>query len=228
MSGSCNGISWPGWWGLHRVTETVEIPASGCVLSMVTASDSLSDEQCLMRAQRGDLDAFSELVRRYQNKIHRYVLRSIGCPEDARDITQDTFVRVFNQLDRWRPKAQFRTWLFRIASNAVIDHLRKRRTWRHVSIDEVSDTLDHDTDLGVQLDTNARFSRMVRALNDLSPIFRQTLLLRELEGMSYANIGEVLSISEGTVKSRIARARRTLLAQVDSGEGQEGNDDGSR
>lgn len=209
------------------MNEIVEILSDDCARSTAEAPARLSDEQCVLRTQRGDPDAFSELVRRYQNKIFRYVLRATGCPEDARDLTQDTFVRAYYQIGRWRPEALFRTWLFRIASNAAIDHLRKRQVWSCVPIEEVGDTLEHDIAIEVRLDSRARFARMVAALPTLPPIFRQALLLRELEGMSYADIAEVLSITEGTVKSRIARARRALLAQVNAGEHEEGEDDGS-
>lgn len=208
------------------MSEIVEILSDEYLRPAAEASVCLSDEQHMLRAKRGDHDAFSELVRRYQNKVHRYVLQTIGCPDDAQDLTQDTFVKVFNQLDRWRPKALFRTWLFRIASNTAIDYLRKRRVWNHIPIDEVSDRLDYDFDIEARLDGQARFKRMIKALATLPPHFRQSILLRELEGMSYADISEVLSISEGTVKSRIARARRTLLVQVNAEDERKGDDDG--
>ena len=218
MRGQCHQTPWRSCWGLLRVIEIVEILSNEEARSATDRPARLSDEQCVLRVQRGDLDAFSELVRRYQNKVYRYVLQTIGCPEEAQDLTQDTFIRVFNQLERWRPKALFRTWLFRIASNAAIDHLRRRRVWSCVPIDDVGDSLSHDVDIEARLDSEARFARTITALTDLSPIFRQTLLLRELEGMSYAGIADVLSINEGTVKSRIAPARRILLAQVDAAE----------
>lgn len=198
------------------MNEIVQILSDDCERSAVKAPARLSDEQYVLRSQRGDPDAFSELVRRYQNKIYRYVLRATGCPEEARDLTQDTFVKAFCQLGRWRPQALFRTWLFRIASNATIDLLRRRQVWNCVPIEEISDAPGHGVDIGTTLDSRDRLAHMIGALSELPPVFRQALLLRELEGMSYAEIADVLAIAEGTVKSRVARARRMLLARVDA------------
>ena len=198
------------------MNEIVQILSDDCERSAVKAPVRLSDEQYVLRSQRGDPDAFSELVRRYQNKIYRYVLRATGCPEEARDLTQDTFVKAFCQLGQWRPQALFRTWLFRIASNATIDLLRRRQVWNCVPIEEISDAPDHGVDIGTTLDSRDRLARMIGALSELPPVFRQALLLRELEGMSYAEIADVLAVAEGTVKSRVARARRMLLARVDA------------
>lgn len=186
-----------------------------CALEQATDWQRLSDEDCVAFMQQGDKDAFSELVRRYQGRIYRYVLRMIGCPEDALDISQDTFVSAYHHLGTWQPQALFRTWLFRIATNTATDYLRRNKRWNHVPIDDVTHTLDDGMDLEQQLDSATRCSAMIELLQELPPIFRQVLLLRELEGMSYAEIAKTLDVNEGTIKSRISRARGILMSGLE-------------
>jgi RNA polymerase sigma factor (sigma-70 family) len=177
----------------------------------------VADEVWVARAGRGDHDAFTVLVRRYQARVYRFILRTTACPEDALDLTQETFVSAFRALPRWRPEAKFRTWLFRIASNASVDYLRARRLWTYVPIDEVEHCLGDGSDMGSALDSHRQFARLVDALQGIPAVFRQALLLREVEGMSYQEIAEALDTNEGTVKSRIARARQALAAVVRGG-----------
>lgn len=186
-----------------------------CALEQTIEWSRLSDEECVACVQQGDNDAFSELVRRYQGRIHRYVLRMIGCPEDALDITQDTFVNAYRHLGKWQPQALFRTWLFRIASNAATDYLRRNKLWNCVPIDELSHSLEAGCDLERQHDAAARCATMIQLIEELPPLFRQALLLRELEGLSYAEIAQALDLNEGTVKSRISRARSSLMAGLE-------------
>lgn len=182
-----------------------------CAREQAIEWSRLSDEECVACLQQGDKDAFSELVRRYQGRIHRYVLRMIGCPDDALDITQDTFVNAYRHLGCWQPQALFRTWLFRIASNAATDYLRRNKLWNCVPIDELSHSLDTGIDLEQEYDAAVRCAAMIKLIEELPPLFRQALLLRELEGMSYAEIAQALELNEGTVKSRISRARSSLM-----------------
>jgi RNA polymerase sigma-70 factor (ECF subfamily) len=183
---------------------------------------AVADEVWVARAARGDGDAFSVLVRRYQARVYRFILRTTGSPEDARDLTQETFVSAFRALSRWRPEAKFRTWLFRIASNATVDYLRARKLWSCVPIDEVEHYLDDGRDMESALDSHRQFARLIEALQSIPPLFRQVLLLREVEGMSYQEIAEALDTNEGTIKSRIARARQAVIAIMRGGNKNEG------
>ena len=178
----------------------------------------LSDEDCVALLKEGDSTLFAELMRRYQNRVYAYVLRMISCPDDAMDICQTTFISAYRNLEKWQPNALFRTWLFRIASNSAIDYLRRNRLYTQVSLESVGNTLTSGMDPEREYISSARCSGMISLIQQLPPLFRQALLLRELEGMSYAEIAQALNVSEGTVKSRIARARYGLvsgLGQID-------------
>ena len=174
----------------------------------------LDDHECVARARRGEGKAFSELVARYQDKVYRFLLRLTGSPGDAMDLTQDAFLRAYQNLDRWRPDALFRTWLFRIARNLAFDRLRRDKIVEFVALDEQDDTPDHAAGPEQALATAQRVRLLESALTRLSPEHREIILLREIEGMSYDDIAAVLDLHPGTVKSRLARARAALADLV--------------
>ena len=172
---------------------------------------SLADEECAEKAGAGDNDAFSELVRRYQARVFRYLKRMVGRHDEASDLTQETFLRAYQSLGEWRHQAKFRTWLFRIAGNAAIDLLRRNRVHRPDSLAEVGEPRCGHPGVEQIHHANEQYAFLQRALSRVPEIYRQPLLLRELEGMTYTEIGALLELTEGTVKSRIARARAQLL-----------------
>lgn len=177
----------------------------------------LPDEECVALTQQGNNDdAFSELVRRYQQRIYRYILRIVNNPDDALDLTQDTFVKAFLHLNTWQPQALFRTWLFRIATNTTTDYLRRNKLWSYTPFDESIYMHDNENDIERQLDSAALYKEMTVLIQKLPLLFREALLLREMEGMSYTEIAQALDINEGTVKSRISRARQSLISGVAS------------
>lgn len=180
-----------------------------------------SDEDCVAFLKGGNSAAFAELMRRYQNRIYIYVLRMVSCPDDAMDICQTTFISAYRNLEKWQPNALFRTWLFRIASNSAIDYLRRNKLYTQVPVESLSHTLIDAMDPERQCISSARCASMIKLILQLPPVFRQALLLRELEGMSYAEIAQALDISEGTVKSRISRARYGLVSGLNQIEGVE-------
>ncbi len=170
----------------------------------------LRDEECAERSGAGDNDAFAELVRRYQNRVFRYLKRMVGSEEEARDLTQETFLRVYKALPKWNEQALFRSWLFRIASNAAIDELRRRQDHRPLSLNGLDEPVSQQPTVEHIHYAEERYLFLEKALIRISEIYRQPLLLRELEGMTYSEIGKLLDLTEGTVKSRIARARAKL------------------
>ena len=172
------------------------------------------DDECARRAQAGDRTAYSLLVRRHQASLHRHLLRMVGSSEDALDLTQEAFVRAWQALPQWEPNAQFRTWLFRIASNAALDQLRRGKAVRFEPLDETFESADPGAGPERRAETAQEVRRLEAALARLAPEHREILLLREVEDMSYEEIGRVLAIAEGTVKSRIARARAALIADT--------------
>lgn len=175
----------------------------------------LDDEQCAALAQQGNKHAFSELVIRHQDAVYRFLVRLTGKPDTALDLTQDTFLRAYQGMDAWRPDAQWKTWLFRIARNLTIDLLRREQNVRFVELTDEHDTACSDAGPEARMETVQRYRMLETALAKLAPEHREILLLREIEDMSYENLAVVLDISLGTVKSRIARARAALLTHID-------------
>lgn len=174
----------------------------------------IDDQQCVMRARQGEGRAFSELVARYQDRVYRFLLRLTRSRDDAMDLTQDTFMRAYQSLDRWQPDALFRTWLFRIARNAAVDRFRRDKVVEFVDLDEDVDVPDHAAGPEAVLETAQRFRILEEALERLPAEYREIILLREIEGMSYDELAQVLGLQAGTVKSRLSRARAALLDMV--------------
>lgn len=171
----------------------------------------LPDNECVALSQKGDRKAFAELVRRYQDRVFRFILRMTNSRDEALELAQDTFLKAFQNIAGWQPDALFKTWLFRIAANTALDTLRRRKVVEYVPIEDDMDFADHRVNIEAQLHTDEQYRILEVALKQLAPEHRQVLLLREIEEMSYAEIADVLGIAEGTVKSRIARARAALL-----------------
>jgi RNA polymerase sigma-70 factor (ECF subfamily) len=170
-----------------------------------------TDREYARLSQGGDRNAFAQLVRRYQDRLYRFILRMVNSHDEALDLTQDTFIKAWQALPDWRPDAEFRTWLFRIGSNAAMDCLRRRKVVEFVGIDEDYDAPGGAADPEAQLQTKQRLRSLEVALNRLPADQREIVLLRDIEDMSYADIAAVLGINEGTVKSRLARAREALI-----------------
>ena len=169
------------------------------------------DEDWVRRAQTGDRKAFSELVRRHQERVYRYLLRMLGSHDDALELTQEAFVKAWQALPQWQPEAQFRTWLLRIASNTALDALRRRKLVEFVPLEDGYDAPGSGPEPQRQLQAAQELQQLDANLRRLASEHREVLLLREVEEMSYEEIGRVLSLSEGTVKSRLARARAALI-----------------
>lgn len=176
--------------------------------------DHLDDNQCVALAQGGENRAFSVLVTRYQERIYRFLLRLTRSPDDALDLTQDTFLRAYQGLERWRTDALFKTWLFRIARNAAFDLLRRDKLVEFVALEDDWDIPDPGAEPDTLLETAQRYRQLETALKTLPAVHREILLLREIEQMSYDEISVVLDMNVGTVKSRIARGRIALLAAI--------------
>jgi len=183
-----------------------------------TACAEEEDRALVARTLAGDAPAFTTLVRRYQERVFRFVLRLCGTRDEALDLTQETFMKAHQALPGWRPEAQFRTWLFSIAHNATLDVLRRRQRVIFVPLaaDSPDDAVAQRPDPGARPDERCadrqRIALLDRALRELPAEQREILWLRELEDMSYGEIAAALGIAEGTVKSRLARARAAALA----------------
>lgn len=173
------------------------------------------DKNILARARRGELPAFEELVTLYEKRVFAVALRSSGSPEDAADITQETFLRAWRAMDSFRGDSGFSTWLFRIAMNLCVDHARRKNaaplTQPLVGEDDMERPIPDPAPTPEQRLDNSELGReLSEALNEVSEEHRQIVMLRDVSGLSYTEIAETLEISEGTVKSRLSRARLAL------------------
>ncbi len=180
-----------------------------------------TDEEIVARVLSGQEDLFETLVRRYQTRILSHVARMVGSREDALDLSQEIFLKVFGALDRFNPEFRFSTWLFRIAGNAAIDHLRKRKP-RTVPL-ETTDSDGHvsspeykssDLDPFGRLRNTERGDAITRAIADLPAEFRELIALRHFTGLSYEEIAEVKNMPLGTVKNKLFRARAVLKERL--------------
>ncbi|MGE5128329.1 MAG: RNA polymerase sigma factor [Sphingomonadaceae bacterium] len=165
------------------------------------------------KAQGGDRLAFAELARRHQDRLFRFLLRLTGSRDDALDLVQESFLRAWQALPRWRPEAKFATWLFGIARNAAVDLLRRRGVVETAASEELPGRPDTAATPLARIEATERLRLLERALAVLSPEHREILLLREVEEMAYEDIAATLSVGEGTVKSRLSRARAAVLTE---------------
>ena len=179
------------------------------------------------RLAAGEMEAFAELVTEFQPLVYSVTLRIVRDPEEARDVTQETFLRIYRNFDRFRGEASLKTWVCRIAVNQALNSQRwwkRRRRAETQSLDEpLPQEGDKSSSLGATLASKAaspeaaalaheQQRQLERALGELKKDFRIAVALRDIEGMSYEEIASILEISVGTVKSRIARGREMLRA----------------
>ncbi len=184
------------------------------------------DAALVQRAERGDQAALAELLTRHQDRTYAMCLRMLGDRERARDVAQDAMVRVIESLSTFDGRAAFGTWMTRITINLCLSHLRREKLRRHASLnapgatrpgaDEeaapvwagLSSQAEPDVISGVSSDERRR--RLSAALLTLEPEQRAILILRDVRGLDYRQIGEALGVAVGTVKSRLFRARAAL------------------
>ena len=193
------------------------------------AAVKVAEEQALVRnAQNGDRLAFEELVRRYDREVLRLALNLVHRSEDARDIYQESFLRVYRNLHRFRFECSFYTWLYRIVTNVALDHLRRRNTRREdqAPMEETIEGSGRDF-FDRQPETRASASpekqllgeelgrHIAAALDKLSPRERMVFELKHYQGLKLRVIGEMLGTSEETVKNSLFRATRKLRARLD-------------
>ena len=177
------------------------------------------DQALAVRAREGDGHAFTELVRRHQERVFRIVYRMLRNRDEAEDVTQVTFVRAFRSLLKYKEEFPFHPWLYRIAVNAALTQIEKRKRDRAVDIEQVPERYIVPKPGGEEspLDVTGRremIDRIERALPELPEEQRLVFLLRVNEGLSYDEIAETLEIPRGTVMSRLSRAREALRKRL--------------
>jgi RNA polymerase sigma-70 factor (ECF subfamily) len=176
--------------------------------------DPRTDSQLMLDLCAGDEDAFSEVVRRFQNPVYSLLIRMLGNEEEAEELLQITFCRVHRYRSNYDPERPLVTWIFTIASNLAKKEWRRRSRWVSIPIEHISLTSSQKTaphyDSG-QVELKASLEE---AINNLPPHYREPFLLREKQELTYEEIADVLGIRIGTVKSRINRARTSLRSSL--------------
>ena len=187
---------------------------------------ALSDPEVVVLARRGSEPAYRELISRYERPVFSLVFRMVRDRETAEDLSQETFIKVLNNLDRYSPEFKFSSWLFKIANNLTIDHLRRRRV-DTISIEGAPDAVTAEsakaTSIAVvsgnespleELESRELGTAIERAIGKLRPEYRACIMLRHVEDKSYEEIAEIVKLPLGTVKTYIHRARHELRAAL--------------
>ena len=200
----------------HAVAQTAK--------STAAAATQIDEDLALVaRVQAGEMTAFDTLTRKYRERIFSVVYNITANREDAADLTQDAFVRAFSSISSFKGKSSFFTWLYRIAVNASLTHLKRTRMRRFFSFEnideemapaEIVDALAHK----FGGDRSAQLSELQEKLNEalqkLSPKHRTVVVLFEIEGLDHQQIAQILHTSEGTVRSRLHYAKQQLQAEL--------------
>jgi RNA polymerase sigma-70 factor, ECF subfamily len=195
--------------------------------SRVARSEAHADETALIRAaQAGDREAFEQLVRAYDHSVLRLAMNMLRSPEDARDVYQETFLRVYRNLANFRFDCSFHTWIYRIATNICLDMLRKRKVRKEESPvlatpEGIVDRFESVADQSAELDPQRRMlsgqirTRVKDALAQLSPRERTVFEMRHYEGLRLRNIGEVLGTTEEAAKNCLFRATQKMRVALE-------------
>jgi RNA polymerase sigma-70 factor (ECF subfamily) len=187
------------------------------------------EAQFIERLRAGEAVAFDRLVRERSNEVYALLYRLTDDAEEARDLTQETFLRAFQHIDRFRGEADLKTWIYRIAINQARNRWRwwrRRRRERHVSLDAPEGQQEQSLGARLRSTTSAdpeqetlareRERALHAALGTLGRPYREAVILRDVEGLSYEEVAAALEISVGTVKSRLSRGRMELRRKMES------------
>jgi RNA polymerase sigma-70 factor (ECF subfamily) len=208
-----------GAWRMETATSTENLR-----IEQVEARAALSDHELIAATCAGDQVAFEEIVNRYRNQITNFIFRMLNDYEEAVDLAQETFVRVYVARDRYSNSFAFSTYIYRIATNLAISELRKRKRRRLISLSGLFQSTDDsliefqppdkkklpDVELA---DAQLR-QTVAKAIATLPEKYRAVLVLRDVEGKTYEEISAILATNEGTIKSRISRGRNLLREKL--------------
>jgi RNA polymerase sigma-70 factor (ECF subfamily) len=173
---------------------------------------SLSDEDLVLALGAGDTDSLGVLVARWERPLYSFAYRLLSKPEDARDVCQETFLRVLKKADRFKKGARFSTWMYQIALNLCRDHMRKKRRWSLLIADTPAAGSDGATDFdrfasgddpSEGVERREQREAVSRALSRIPSEQREVLILKEFEGLRFREIADILGCPESTVKSRM-------------------------
>lgn len=179
-----------------------------------------SDEDLIERFQKGDVYAFDLIVKRYKEQLLNFVYRFVGSQEEAEDIVQETFLRVYRKRHAYKRIAKFSTWIYTIAGNLSRTELRRRKRRRMFSVTDMGfedrdyEIADDGHNPETQVDSVIQEEIIHWEINNLSPKFREVIILRDVQELSYEEISKIIKVPIGTVKSRVNRGRLKLQGKL--------------
>lgn len=183
----------------------------------------VADATLVRQAQAGDLEAFDELIRRYQERIYATVYHMTSSHEDANDLTQESFIKAFRALGSFKGDSSFFTWLYRIAVNKTINFLKQRKNRGAMSLNDLDFNAEHDPDLVSLISERTprrdiNLAELQEKLNEamqrLSEVHRLVVTLHDIQGLPHEEIGRIMDCNVGTVRSRLFYARQQLQAYL--------------
>jgi RNA polymerase sigma-70 factor (ECF subfamily) len=208
------------------VLEAIKVLGKAVVASPERAREADDDLGIVRQVQAGEVGAFDRLILKYRSRIFGVVYNLTSNREDAADLTQDTFIKAFQSIHRFQGQASFFTWIYRIAINSTLSHLRKNRNRSFFSLETINgdeptsrEVINALTDkTGVDRDTHVRElqEKLNEAMQKLSINHRTVVTLFEIDGLSHQDIAEVMNCSVGTVRSRLHYAKQLLQSELQS------------
>ena len=183
----------------------------------------LKERELIRKAKQGDMLAFEELILKHEKIVYNVALRMMNHSEDAKDISQEVFLKAYRSLVNFDERSAFSTWLYRITHNTCIDEMRKRKGKQSYSLEEELENEEGSMQRQIadegdtpeeSLLRQEQKSEILQALDTLSEEHKAAIILRDVKGLSYEEIAEILELSLGTVKSRISRARNQLKIEI--------------
>ena len=183
----------------------------------------LKERDLIRKAKQGDMHAFEELILKHEKIVYNVALRMMNHGEDAKDISQEVFLKAYRSLSNFDERSAFSTWLYRITYNTCIDDMRKRKGKQSYSLEEELENEEGSMQRQIadegdtpeeSLLREEQKSEILQALDNLSAEHKAAIILRDVKGLSYEEIAEILELSLGTVKSRISRGRNQLKKEI--------------
>ncbi|WP_066646829.1 RNA polymerase sigma factor [Christensenella timonensis] len=169
----------------------------------------MQEKEWILEAQKGDSDAFCALIGKYENKIYNIAYKFMQNSFDAQDAAQDAIIKMYGSIRKFSFQSAFSTWMYRVVANTCLDLIRRRKP--SVPMEEYTDAaVSRDGNPDEQAENNELGRSIRAAVQELSEKYRTVLILKDMEGLKYEEVAEILSITPGTVKSRLFRAREKL------------------
>jgi len=193
------------------------------VASAAPANDPHEERRLVERAKGGDMEAYDDMVRRYQERIYATIYHMTANHEDANDLAQETFIKAYQALKSFKGDSSFFTWVYRIAINKTINFLKQRKNRTHMSLNDLDFNAEHDADLVALISekTPRREVNLIElqeklnaALQKLSEVHRMVVTLHDVQGLSHEEISRIMDCNTGTVRSRLFYARQQLQAYL--------------